>query len=134
MVVMEDRRVYGNTYQRGFKEAQENIIIMGDADFTYPFEMTPKFMKEILKGYDFEIEDRLNGMMEADAMPALHRYIGTPPLLKCLTSYPKTRNTHCGMRAITREALQRLNLKRLGWEFTTEKNLRIKQIPIPHRK
>ncbi|HHV75486.1 glycosyltransferase family 2 protein [Methanothermobacter tenebrarum] len=142
-VVREEKRGYGNAYQRGFQEAQGDIIVMGDADFTYPFEMTPIFIKEILKGYDFVIGDRLNGMMEADAMPALHRYIGNPLLSKMLNILFKNniRDTHCGMRAITREALQRLDLGAPGMEFAiemvieaTEKNLKIKQIPIPYRR
>ncbi|MDI9624708.1 MAG: glycosyltransferase family 2 protein [Methanothermobacter sp.] len=142
-VVREEKRGYGNAYQRGFKEAKGDIIIMGDADFTYPMEMIPKFIEEILKGYDFVIGDRLNGMMEDGAMPALHKYIGNPILSKILNILfnNNIRDTHCGMRAITREALEKLDLKAPGMEFAiemvieaTEKNLKIKQIPIPYRK
>jgi len=121
-VVREEKRGYGNAYQRGFKEAKGDIIIMGDADLTYPMEMIPEFIEEILKGYDFVIGDRLNGMMEDDAMPALHRYIGNPLLSKMLNILFKNniRDTHCGMRAITREALQRLDLGAPGMEFAIE--------------
>lgn len=142
-VVKEEKRGYGNAYQRGFKEAKGDIIIMGDADLTYPFEIAPKFTKEILKGYDFVIGDRLNGMIEDGAMPILHRYIGNPLLSKMLNILFKNniRDTHCGMRAITKEALKKLDLKATGMEFAiemiieaTEKNLKIKQIPIPYRR
>jgi len=142
-VVREEKRGYGNAYQRGFKEAQGDIIVMGDADLTYPFEMTPLFIKEVLKGYEFVIGDRLNDMMEDDAMPALHKYIGNPLLSKMLNILFKgnIRDTHCGMRAIRREALEKLDLKAPGMEFAIEmviealeKNLKIKQIPIPYRR
>jgi len=83
-VVREDNRGYGNAYKRGFREARGDILVMGDADLTYPFEMIPEFVDEIMRGYDFVIGDRLNGMMEDGAMPALHRYIGNPMLSRML--------------------------------------------------
>ncbi|MBC7119573.1 MAG: glycosyltransferase family 2 protein [Methanobacteriaceae archaeon] len=142
-VVKEEKRGYGNAYQRGFKEAKGDIIIMADADSTYPMEMIPKFIKPILEGYDFIIGDRLNGTIEDGAMPALHRYIGNPLLSKMLNILFNNNitDTHCGMRAIRREALKKLDLKAPGMEFAiemvieaTEKNLKIKEIPIPYRR
>ena len=67
-------RGYGNAYKRG-SEGQGDILVMGDADLTYPFEMIPDFLREIENGYDFVIGDRMNGMMEDGAMSALHRYV-----------------------------------------------------------
>lgn len=142
-VVREEKRGYGNAYLRGFREARGDILVMGDADLTYPFEMIPDFIAEIEKGYDFVIGDRMNGMMEDGAMPALHRYIGNPALSKMLNILFRNnvRDTHCGMRAFTREALERLNLQAPGMEFAiemvieaSEKGLRISQIPIPYRQ
>lgn len=122
-VVRENKRGYGNAYQKGFQEARGDIIVMGDADGTYPMEMIPEFIKPIVEdGYDFVIGDRLNGMMDDGAMPALHRYIGNPILSKMLNILFKNNinDTHCGMRAITREALQRLDLGASGMEFAIE--------------
>ncbi|WBF08990.1 glycosyltransferase family 2 protein [Methanothermobacter thermautotrophicus] len=142
-VVREDKRGYGNAYKRGFREARGDILVMGDADLTYPFEMIPAFVAEIERRYDFVIGDRLNGMMEDGAMPALHKYIGNPLLSKMLNILFKgnIRDTHCGMRAIKREALEKLDLKAPGMEFAIEmviealeKNLKIKQISIPYRR
>jgi glycosyltransferase involved in cell wall biosynthesis len=142
-VVREDNRGYGNAYKRGFREARGDILVMGDADLTYPFEMIPEFVDEIMRGYDFVIGDRLNGMMEDGAMPALHRYIGNPMLSRMLNVLFRNpiRDTHCGMRAFTREALERMDLRAPGMEFAiemvieaSEKNLKIREIPIPYRK
>lgn len=142
-VIREDKRGYGNAYKRGFREAMGEILVMGDADLTYPFEMIPNFLAEIERGYEFVIGNRLNDMMEDGAMPALHRYIGNPLLsrmLNILFSNPIT-DTHCGMRAFTREALDKMDLKAPGMEFAiemvieaSEKNLKIKEIPIPYRR
>ncbi|REE28990.1 glycosyltransferase involved in cell wall biosynthesis [Methanothermobacter defluvii] len=142
-VVREDKRGYGNAYKRGFREARGDILVMGDADLTYPFEMIPEFVAEIERGYDFVIGDLLNGMMEDGAMPALHKYIGNPLLSKMLNILFKgnIRDTHCGMRSIKREAFEKLDLKAPGMEFAIEmviealeKNLKIKQISIPYRR
>ena len=37
-VVHESHRGYGNAYKRGLNEASGDIIVMGDADGTYPWE------------------------------------------------------------------------------------------------
>lgn len=142
-VVREDKRGYGNAYKRGFREARGDILVMGDADLTYPFEMIPDFLREIENGYDFVIGDRMNGMMEDGAMSALHRYVGNPILSRMLNILFRNniRDTHCGMRAFRRKALDRMELRAPGMEFAiemvieaSEKNLKIKQIPIPYRQ
>ena len=72
-------------------------------------------------------------------MTALHRYIGNPVLTWMVNWIFHTRfsDTHSGFRAITREALDRLNLKTGGMEFASEmlimaskENLRIEEVPI----
>jgi len=72
-------------------------------------------------------------------MPLLHKYIGNPLLSAALSTFfsSKIKDTHCGMRAITRKALDKLELKTTGMEFASEmiikaiKNrLKIKELPI----
>jgi hypothetical protein len=72
-------------------------------------------------------------------MPALHRYIGNPFLTWMLNSLfgAKISDSHCGMRAIKKETIEKLNLKRGGMEFASEmvieaarKNIKIAEIPI----
>lgn len=143
-VFLEKNRGYGNAYKRGFKEATGDIIIMGDADGTYPLEQSLNFINLIVNdGCDFVIGSRFNGYIEKGAMPALHQYIGNPMLTKMLNilfnaSYS---DTHCGMRAFTREALDKLTLEAPGMEFAiemvieaSEKNLNIKEVPIHYRR
>ncbi|MBV1767952.1 MAG: hypothetical protein KUA29_06615, partial [Methanobacterium sp.] len=50
------------------------------------------------------------------------------------------KDTHCGMRAFKKEAIEKLDLKSPGMEFAiemvieaSEKNLKIQQIPIDYR-
>jgi glycosyltransferase involved in cell wall biosynthesis len=142
-VVYQKERGYGNAYLKGLEEAKGDIIIMGDADGTYPLEESYKFIKPILEDdCEFVIGSRFDGRMEEGAMPALHRYIGNPLLSKMLNILFKSdvKDTHCGMRAFTKEAIDKLDLKSPGMEFAiemvieaSEKDLKIYQIPIDYR-
>ncbi|MBQ6220855.1 MAG: glycosyltransferase family 2 protein [Methanosphaera sp.] len=143
-VFLETNRGYGNAYKRGFKEATGDIIIMGDADGTYPLEQSMEFINYIVEdNCDFVIGSRFDGSIEEGAMPALHQYIGNPMLTKMLNIlfHADYSDTHCGMRAFTREAIDKLELKAPGMEFAiemvieaSEKNLKIKEVPIAYRK
>jgi hypothetical protein len=113
-----------------------------DGDLTYD----PKEMKKIiplLLGGDFDmvIGSRLKGKILPKSMSPLHRYVGNPFLTWMLNSLFHTgiSDAHCGMRAITRTALQRLHLKTKGMEFASEmvieascRGLRIAEVPITY--
>jgi glycosyltransferase involved in cell wall biosynthesis len=141
-VVLETKRGYGNAYLRGFNEANGDIMVMGDADGTYPFDEMVEFIQPILKGEaEFVMGSRLKGDIRPGAMPALHKYIGNPFLTKVLNMLFHTgiSDAHCGMRAMTKEAWDKLNLKTSGMEFASEmvieasrQNLRIAEIPITY--
>ena len=143
-VILETNRGYGNAYKRGFKEATGDIIIMGDADGTYPLEQSMDFINYIVEdNCDFVIGSRFKGEIEEGAMPSLHQYIGNPMLTKMLNIlfHANYSDTHCGMRAFTQEALDKMNLTAPGMEFAiemvieaSEKNLKIKEVPIVYRK
>jgi hypothetical protein len=74
-------------------------------------------------------------------MPWLHRFIGTPFIswvLRVLTGARVT-DSQCGLRAIRREAAERLNLRTPGMEFASEmilkamrQHLRMTEVPIPY--
>ncbi len=139
-VVLGKKRGYGNAYLKGFSEAKGDIIVMGDADGTYPFEITYEFIQPILKGEaDFVMGSRLKGDIKKGAMPALHRYIGNPFLTWMLNSLfgAGISDSHCGMRALKKETIKKLDLKSGGMEFASEmvieaarKNIKIAEIPI----
>jgi glycosyltransferase involved in cell wall biosynthesis len=143
-VYLEKNRGYGNAYQRGFKEATGDIFVMGDADGTYPLEQSMEFINFIVEdGVDFVIGSRFKGNIEEGAMPALHQYIGNPMLTKMLNILFNSdySDTHCGMRAFTREAYEKMELTSPGMEYAiemvieaSEKHLNIKEVPISYRK
>lgn len=141
-VVLGSKRGYGNAYLKGFQEAKGDIIVMGDADGTYPFPITYDFIQPILKGEaDFVMGSRLKGDIKDGAMPALHRYVGNPFLTWVLNFLFKAgiSDAHCGMRAITKDTIKLLDLKSGGMEFASEmvieaarKNVKIAEIPITY--
>ena len=141
-VVYEKKRGYGNAYIRGLNETNGDIIVMGDADGTYPLNEVYEFIQPILtEDAEFVMGSRLKGNIKKGAMPALHRYIGNPFLTWMLNVLFSTgiSDAHCGMRAMTKEAWNKLNLKTGGMEFASEmvieasrKKLKIAEVPIAY--
>lgn len=131
---------YGNAYLKGLAEAKGKYIAIADADNTYDLLELDKFLDPLMAGEaDFVIGSRLKGDIKKGAMPWLHQYIGNPLLTKLLNFLFKTKisDAHCGMRAFTKEALEKMDLKTHGMELASEmiieaakSGLRIKEVPI----
>jgi glycosyltransferase involved in cell wall biosynthesis len=143
-VIRPEKLGYGNAYLAGFEKARGRYFVIIDGDLTYdPLEM-PEFINLLESGKaDFVIGTRLKGRIEEGAMPTLHRYIGNPLLTRMLNLLFGTAisDSHCGMRAMSREALETLNLRTGGMEFASEmvieasrKGLRIKEVPITYHQ
>jgi glycosyltransferase involved in cell wall biosynthesis len=140
-VVLERRRGYGSAYLAGFAASRGRYIVMADADLTYDFDEIPRFVEELEKGAEMVIGDRMDNI-HPGAMPWLHRYVGNPILTGLLNLFFRTgiSDAHCGMRALRREVLPRLDLRTTGMEFASEmviraskENLRIAEFPIQYR-
>jgi glycosyltransferase involved in cell wall biosynthesis len=139
-VVHEPRRGYGSAYMAGFAAARGKYIVMGDADLTYDFNEIPRFVDELDKGAELVMGDRMDNI-QPGAMPWLHRYVGNPVLSGILNGFFKTgiSDAHCGMRALRRDVLPRLDLRTTGMEFASEmviragkEKLRIAEFPIDY--
>ena len=124
-VVTETRRGYGSAYLAGFSAARGKYIVMGDADLTYDFAEIPNFVNELDKGAELVMGDRMDNI-QPGAMPWLHQYVGNPLLSGTLNFFFKTgiRDAHCGMRALRRDVLPRLDLRTTGMEFASEMVIR----------
>ncbi len=139
-VVVERRRGYGSAYLAGFAASRGRYIVMADADLTYDFNEIPRFVQELEKGAEMVIGDRMDNI-QPGAMPWLHRYVGNPILTGLLNLFFRTgiSDAHCGMRAVRRDVLPRLDLRTTGMEFASEmviraskENLRIAEFPIEY--
>jgi glycosyltransferase involved in cell wall biosynthesis len=124
-VISERRRGYGSAYLAGFAAARGDYIVMADADLTYDFGEIPAFVRELESGAELVMGNRM-GHIQPGAMPWLHRYIGNPLLTGLLNLFFRTgvRDAHCGMRALRRDVLQRLDLRTTGMEFASEMVIR----------
>ena len=140
LVVHEPRRGYGSAYRAGLEAARGKYIVMLDADLTYDVGDIPRFVEELEAGGDLVIGDRMDNI-KPGAMPWLHRYIGNPVLTGLLNLLFRTGvdDAHCGMRAIRRDQLPKLDLRTTGMEFASEmvirasqEKLAIRQFPIEY--
>jgi glycosyltransferase involved in cell wall biosynthesis len=121
-VLLTPKRGLGRAYIDAIPYIRGKWIVMGDADLTYDFRELAPFVEEFRKGAEFVMGSRFRGSIEKGAMPALHRYFGTP-----LTTWLLNRiyhghysDIHCGMRGLTRTALEKIALKSQSWEYASE--------------
>jgi Glycosyl transferase family 2 len=139
-LVHEARRGYGSAYLAGFAAARGRYIVMADADLTYDFRDIPRFVEQLEAGGELVMGDRMDNI-QPGAMPWLHRYVGNPVLTGVLNLFFRTgvADAHCGMRAVRRDVLPRLDLRTTGMEFASEMVIRaakerldIRQFPIEY--
>ncbi|MEE8139453.1 MAG: glycosyltransferase family 2 protein, partial [Alphaproteobacteria bacterium] len=136
-------RGLGRAYQDALGVIRGRYVIMGDADCTYDFREIAPFLERFREGYEYIMGSRFRGSVEAGAMPALHRYFGTPltNFLLNLIYGTKFSDIHCGMRGITLAALKDMNIRSQSWEYASEmvvKSVRMKlrtvEVPVKFYK
>ena len=142
-VLKTPARGLGRAYQDATAVIRGRYVILGDADCTYDFREIAPFLERFRQGYDYIMGSRFRGSIEPGAMPALHRYFGTPLTTFLLNLIYGTRFTdiHCGMRGITLAALKRMRLASRSWEYASEmvvKSVRMKlntvEVPVHFHK
>lgn len=140
-VIREQRKGYGNAYKTGISKSKSEYIILGDSDGTYNFSKILPFVKALESGADMVLGSRFKGKIAKGAMPWANRYIGNPILTGMLNIFFGSRisDAHTGMRALTRNAVKKLNLRSPGMEFASEmivkaiyQKLSIREIPISY--
>jgi glycosyltransferase involved in cell wall biosynthesis len=145
VVAVKDKG-YGNALRGGIAAAQGKYILMGDADDSYDFSEADRFVKKFHEGYDLVMGCRLpigGGTIMPGAMPWKNRWLGNPVLsfigrlfFKC-----PAHDFHAGLRAFTKDALEKMDLQTTGMEFASEmvikatlKKFRIAEVPITLHK
>jgi hypothetical protein len=145
-VVPVKEKGYGNALRGGIAAARGKYILMGDADDSYDFSEADRFVKKFQEGYDLVMGCRLpigGGTIMPGAMPWKNRWLGNPVLsfigrlfFKC-----PAHDFHAGLRAFTKESLEKMELQTTGMEFASEmvikatlKKFRIAEVPITLHK
>ena len=121
-VLRVPKRGLGRAYIDALPHVRSDFIIMGDADCTYDFRQLDVFVDAYRDGAEFVMGSRWKGSIEKGAMPPHHQYFGTPFttwILNRLYS-SKFSDIHCGMRGITKAALERMQLQSQSWEYASE--------------
>lgn len=139
-------RGYGNALRGGIEAARAGWIVLGDADGSYDFAEASSFIAKLREGFDLVVGCRLpggGGRILHGAMPWQNRWIGNPALslLGRLFFKSPVRDFHCGLRALTKSAFDRMELKTTGMEFASEMiakasraRLRIAEVPVTLHK
>jgi glycosyltransferase involved in cell wall biosynthesis len=138
-VVEAPRKGYGNALIAGIGGARGKFVVMGDADSSYDFGAIGPFIERLRQGDDLVIGNRFTGGIEPGAMPWLHRWLGNPVLsrLSRIFFHAPVGDIHCGLRAVRKEAFERMQLRAAGMEFASEmvikaslKGMRISEVPV----
>ena len=139
-VLQAPKRGLGRAYIDALPFIRGKFVLMGDADCTYDFRELAPFLEKLRGGCEFVMGSRFRGFVEPGSMPRLHRYFGTPLTTWILNSLFSSRfsDIHCGMRAMTRDALVRLRLESQSWEYASEMvlksvHLRLRTAEVPVR-
>jgi len=137
-VVSQPVKGYGAALQAGIEASRGRIVVLGDADDSYDWGAIEPFVRKVEEGWDLVVGNRFKGGILPGAMPWLHRYVGNP-VLSAFTRIAfgvRLGDVHCGMRAFTRSAFERMRTATSGMEFATEmvanaahSGLRIAEVP-----
>ena len=116
---------YGSALMGGILAARGEYIIMGDADDSYDFLETPKFVEKLREGFDIVQGCRLpsgGGVVKPGAMPFLHRVWGNP-MFSFLARWwfrSPLHDVYCGLRGFRKDVFSLLDQRCTGMEFATE--------------
>lgn len=141
-VVHVARKGYGNALREGIRAAHGRFIIMGDADDSYDFRETAKFVAKLREGFELVQGCRLpsgGGQVMPGAMPFSHRWVGNPMfsfMARRMFAAP-IHDVYCGLRGFTKDLYEGLYLRCTGMEFATEmiikaslRGARMAEVPI----
>jgi glycosyltransferase involved in cell wall biosynthesis len=124
-VIHVKEKGYGNALRGGIRAASGKWIVMGDADESYDFSETGRFVEKFQEGFELVAGCRLprgGGKIQPGAMPFTHRWFGNPlfsRMARHMFAAP-IHDVYCGLRGFTRELYDRLELQCDGMEFATE--------------
>lgn len=115
-------RGYGAALHWGILKAKGKYVLYADADLSYDFGETKKFIPFIKKDYDLVLGSRIKGKIDEGAMPFLNRYLGTPVLTALIRLMYGIKNTDCnsGMRMVRKDFYKELKMRNSGMEWASE--------------
>lgn len=139
LVQQEHNRGYGAALKTGITQAQYNIILITDADGTYPVKQIPKLI-ELIGDYDMVVGARTGSHVKIPFLRRLPKWI-----LNKYANYlvkEKIPDLNSGLRIFKKEIFEKFrSLIPNGFSFTTtitlaflNNNYRVKYLPIDYYK
>ena len=129
-VIFEPTRGYGAAILCGIRSARGAVVVMADADCTYPLDELAKVAGPVMNGdAELVLSSRL-GSTTREAMPLLHRFVGTPALtwlMRAGTGVADVTDSQSGYRAFNGQLIDKLGLRATGMEFASEMLIRAAQ-------
>ncbi len=113
---------YGAALHNGILKGRGKFVCFADADLSYPFSNLKNFKPLLEQDPDLLLGSRLKGNIQKDAMPPLHRYLGTPVLtflIRLIYAIPTT-DCNSGMRVVKKSFYKTLNMRNSGMEWASE--------------
>lgn len=142
-VIVQLVRGYGLAYKTGFIAATGDVIVTGDADGTYPVELSPMIVEEMdRRGLDFVSCSRFP-LADRHSMDTLNQFGNQSiSLLGTMVSLKYFRDLLSGMWIFRKSILPELHLITNGWNFSAEIKLeaahklrrKFAEIHIPYRE
>jgi hypothetical protein len=132
-VVSESRRGYGSAYKAGIAATRGKVLLLADADGTYPLDEAPEFAQRAAESGGLVLGSRFGGRILPGSMPFLHRFVGSPAtrlLLRVLFGV-RCSDPHSGMRAMKREVFDQIEPESRGMEFAIEMVVNASRRTIP---
>ena len=142
-VVFESTPGYGAALLCGIDHARGAVVVMADADCTYPLDRLSEVVAPVMAGRaDLMLGSRLDAATR-HTMPLLHRFVGTPVLtwlVRAGSGANGLSDSQSGFRAFRRDLPYRLGLQATGMEFASEMLIRaaqqgatVSEVPLGYR-
>jgi glycosyltransferase involved in cell wall biosynthesis len=137
---------YGHALMGGIAAARGRYIVMGDSDGSYDFAQAMPMIARLREGCDLVMGNRFpraGGRIMPGAMPFKHRYLGNPVLSRLgqIVFGVPVSDFHCGLRAFSKAAYERMDVRTTGMEFASElvikahtRGMRLAEVPITLHK
>ena len=120
VIVRTEDKGLSQSVVEGFRQAQSDIFIVMDSDFSHPIACVSKFYKKIKEGYDIVIGSRYMKDGEIKGWGAKRKVISSGATFLARVMFPNITDPVSGLFAIHRDVIKDAPLRPSGYKILTE--------------